>query len=80
MECLLLQGAAGEHGVELGSRCRLLIDVTQYVAGGWFSAQFPLGARASCPRRGRDALGPTKPMAVGGGLKPPPTRVRNISY
>ena len=35
--------------------------------------------RPSCPRRGRDALNPTKPMAVGGGLKPPPTRVRNVS-
>ena len=31
-----------------------------------------LGSRASCPRRGWDALDPTRPVTVGGGLKPPP--------
>ena len=30
--------------------------------------------------RGQDALDSTRPVAVGGGFKPPPTRVRNISY
>ena len=29
--------------------------------------------------RGRPALDLTRPVAVGGGLKPPPTQVRNIS-